>query len=65
VTAGRRLRLLRQQHAAVPTILGLPKSVINLTNHALTHFERMKGCASIQKVLAFEKSVQEEFARAA
>jgi glutathione S-transferase len=33
--------------------------------NCLRHFERMKGRASVQKVLTFEKSVQEEFARAA
>lgn len=33
--------------------------------NCLAHFERMKSRPSIQKVLAFEKSVQEEFARAA
>ena len=29
------------------------------------HFERMKSRPSVQKLLAFEKSVQEEFAKAA
>ena len=33
--------------------------------HATAHFERMKQRASVQKLLAFEKSVQEEFAKAA
>jgi glutathione S-transferase len=33
--------------------------------HASAHFERMKQRPSVQKVLAFEKSVQEEFAKAA
>ena len=33
--------------------------------NCLAHFDRMKGRASVQNVLAFEKSVQEEFARAA
>jgi glutathione S-transferase len=33
--------------------------------NCLIHFERTKSRASVQKVLAFEKSVQEEFARAA
>lgn len=33
--------------------------------HCTAHFERMKQRPSVQKVLAFEKSVQEEFAKAA
>jgi glutathione S-transferase len=33
--------------------------------NCLAHFERMQGRASVQKVLAFEQSVQAEFAKAA
>ena len=33
--------------------------------HCVAHFERMRGRASVQKVLAYEKEVQEAFARAA
>ena len=31
----------------------------------VTHFERMKLCRSVQKVLAYEKQVQDAFAKAA
>lgn len=33
--------------------------------NCMAHFERMKGRPSVQKLLAFEKSVQAEFAKAA
>jgi len=33
--------------------------------HCTAHFERMHGRASVQKLLAYEKSVQAEFAKAA
>jgi glutathione S-transferase len=33
--------------------------------HCFAHFERMQARPSVRKVLAFEKSVQEEFAKAA
>ena len=33
--------------------------------NCIAHFERMKQRPSVQKLLAFEKSVQEEFAKAA
>jgi glutathione S-transferase len=33
--------------------------------HCMAHFERMKKRPSVQKLLAFEKSVQDDFAKAA
>ena len=33
--------------------------------HCTAHFERMLGRPSVQKLLAFETSVQDEFAKAA
>lgn len=33
--------------------------------HCSAHFDSMMQCPSVQKLLAFEKSVQEEFAKAA
>jgi len=33
--------------------------------HCTAHFNRMQQRASVQKVIAYEKKVQEEFARAA
>jgi hypothetical protein len=38
---------------------------LNSFKHCSAHFERMLERPSVQKLLAFEKSVQNEFAKAA
>jgi len=38
---------------------------VSAFTHCVAHFDRMKQRASVQKLMAYEKQVQEEFARAA